>query len=524
MATTAGDPAPPHQTAKASDADATLTFFNRDIFTFRGPLFGVSALDRSRRAHTRIQEQLAQPGEHNVTRKNEPLGVLVQIDGATAFIVTPDDADKLQQESTDMAAGRAAAAIDLVIRETRESRNVDAIARAAGMTLVATAVLLLLMWLATRLRRSLERRLPALTDKHSGRFQVAGLEIVHRERVAALAALALAGMYRLVLFVLVYNWLSFVLACFPFTRAWGELLSGFLLDLAAHLGSAAAQALPGLFTALVIFYLAKSATRMLDGFFARVLVGQLQSKWLDADVAIPTRRIAKVVIWLFALAMAYPYLPGAQTDAFKGLSVLVGLMISLGTSSLVGQAASGLILTYGRIFYKGEYVRIGDHEGTVTELGMFATRIRTGMGEELTLSNATILGSVTKNYSRTVEGPGFVLDTKVAIGYDTPWRQVYALLIEAATRTDGVRADPAPQVFQTALSDWYPEYRLVCEAVPVETASRARILSMLHANIQDVFGEHGVQILSPQYIDFPPGANVALRDRGVMLAAVVPKT
>jgi small-conductance mechanosensitive channel len=174
-------------------------------------------------------------------------------------------------------------------------------------------------------------------------------------------------------------------------------------------------------------------------------------------------------------------------------------MLSIGSSNLVGHAGSGLILTYSRVFRRGEYVRIAEHEGTVTELGMFATRLRTGLGEEVTLSNSLVLGAVTKNYSRAVNGTGYVVDTVVTIGYDTPWRQVHAMLIEAALRTSGVLADPAPRVFQTALSDFYPEYRLVCQAIPSEPRPRAMVLSALHANIQDVFNTHGVQIMSPHY-------------------------
>jgi small-conductance mechanosensitive channel len=206
--------------------------------------------------------------------------------------------------------------------------------------------------------------------------------------------------------------------------------------------------------------------------------------------------------------MAYPYIPGSNTEAFKGLSVLAGLMLSLGASSLVGQAASGLILTYGRAFRKGEFVRVADQEGTVTEMGIFTTRIRTGLGEELTISNASILGSTTRNYSRAVHGKGFVLDTLVTIGYDTPWRQVHAMLIEAATRTAGVLSDPQPKVFQTSLSDWYPAYRLVCQAIPEGPMPRAILLSNLHANIQDVFNEYGVQIMSPHYFADPAAPKV----------------
>jgi small-conductance mechanosensitive channel len=165
------------------------------------------------------------------------------------------------------------------------------------------------------------------------------------------------------------------------------------------------------------------------------------------------------------------------------------------------------------VYRKGEYVRLADHEGTVTDVGIFATRLRTGLGEELTLSNSTILAGTTRNYSRAVKGEGFVLDTTVTIGYDTPWRQVHALLGEAAKRTPGVLEDPAPQVFQTALSDWYPEYRLVCQAIPAEPRPRAQVLSTLHANIQDVFNEYGVQIMSPQYFEDPKVPKIVPPDK-----------
>lgn len=144
---------------------------------------------------------------------------------------------------------------------------------------------------------------------------------------------------------------------------------------------------------------------------------------------------------------------------------------------------------------------------------MFTTRIRTGLGEVLTLPNSMITNAVTKNYSRTVQGAGYVVDTTVTIGYDTPWRQVEAMLLEAARRTTGVLEQPAPQVFQTALSDFYPEYRLVAQAIPSQPRPRAELLTLLHANIQDVFNEYGVQIMSPHYLGDPPEAKWVPRDK-----------
>ena len=283
--------------------------------------------------------------------------------------------------------------------------------------------------------------------------------------------------------------------------------------MAARLGSGVVGAVPDLVIAVAIFLIARTVIAMLRPFFLRVEThGTRERNWLDADTARPTRRLFNGAVWIFALVMAYPYLPGADSEAFKGMSLLLGVMITIGGSSVFGQAASGLVLMYSRTIRVGEYVRIDQHEGTVTELGMFTTRVRTGLGEELTLPNSLVLGLVTKNYSRAVQGQGFVLDTTLTIGYDTPWRQVEALLVEAARRTPGVLNDPPPRVFHTALSDFYPEYRLVCQAVPDLPLPRAQVLSTLHANIQDVFNEYGVQIMSPHYLGDPATAKVVQRE------------
>jgi small-conductance mechanosensitive channel len=501
-----------------------LVFFSRPVASFRGPLLGVSARDRVTRAHARIRDQLALPGPHLVQLKPDALGIQVQIDGATSFVVTPADLDPSRDETLEQAAQNAAAALSLAVRESAESRSLDTLVRALALALAGTALYGVLVWLAARGRRALARQLVAVTQRHTAKLHVVtGVALLNRDRLAHGVRLLLTLVYRVLVFLLTVEWLSFLLMCFPFTRAWGESLNSFLLSLAMPVVMAALGAVPGVLTALLIFYIAFLITQVLDRFFLTVQNRAEPLAWLDADVVVPTRRIAKVVVWLFAVAMAYPYLPGAESEAFKGLSVLVGLMLSLGASSLVGQAASGLILTYGRVFRKGEYVRVADHEGTVTEMGVFTTRIRTGLGEELTISNASILGSTTKNYSRTVPGAGYVLDTTVTIGYDTPWRQVHAMLIEAAGRTEGVAQDMAPQVFQTALNDWYPVYRLVCHATPTEPRPRALLLSALHANIQDVFNTYGVQIMSPQYLADPKEAKLVPPDQWYAAPAVKPE-
>jgi len=183
--------------------------------------------------------------------------------------------------------------------------------------------------------------------------------------------------------------------------------------------------------------------------------------------------------------------------------VILGIMVSIGASGVVGQVFSGVILVYTRALTLGEYVRILDSEGTVTEIGLFVTRLRTGMGAEIALPNALVLSNVTWNYSRVTRGTGFVLDTAVTIGYDTPWRQVHALLLEAAQPIAEITKQPAPYVVQTALSDFYVAYKLVVYVGSAQPATRARVASDLHASIQDMFNRYGVQIMSPGYYEDP---------------------
>lgn len=500
---------PTYLATQVSATPATLRVFNRKIVVLRADLMHNPPASRVAAAEQRIGAMLDDgSATHQVSLMPNPYGYEVQINGSTMFMVTQDDTDVLNGESTDAAAQQAATALETAIRESQEAHDLHTMLRAAGLAVGVSAIYGLLFWSAYRGRRWFEVRAMRHASLHSRQLQIAGLPIVQSDQVLRLVRRTVRMGYWVLLLLMLYSWLGFVLELFPYTRVWGEQLRGFLVGVISVIVRGIIGAVPGLVVAVLIFMLARFAVRSLGTMFDRVQRGQLRLGWLDNDVVGPTRRLTNVLIWLFALAMAYPYLPGAQTDAFKGLSVLLGLMLSMGASGLVGQAASGVILTFSRIFRVGEYVKVGEHEGTVTELGTFATRIRTGLGEELSLPNTLILSAVTKNYSRAVKGPGYVLDAALTIGYDTPWRQVHAMMIEAATRTAGVLDDPKPAVFQTALSDFYVEYRLVCQAIPSQPQPRAEVMNCLHANLQDVFNENHVQIMSPHYLADPDKAKV----------------
>lgn len=487
--------------AEVGPESAELTIANRSIVVFRATLLGETPAARVKAAHAAIVEALDENQDLKVSIDSIESSYMVLLADRRAFIITPKDLAP-EDGFVGLAAERAAQKLRLVVTESQQARSLRFMLVATALSGLATLIYAVLLRAAYWTRGRLLTLLPKLMLRHADTLKIGQTPMFDTSFLYPSVRRLLGFVYWVLVLLFSYEWLSFVLSRFPYTRPWGESLNTYLLELARYLLDGIVGAIPGLAVALAIFFIAHAVSR-----FSHRLLERLSRpgtiSWLNEETLQPTTRLTSLAIWLFAVAMAYPYLPGSGTDAFKGLSVLLGLMISLGASSVVGQAAAGLILTYTRTLRPGEFVRIGEHEGTVTEMGMFTTRIRTGLGEVLTIPNAMITGSVTKNYSRTVQGAGYMVDTTVTIGYDTPWRQVEAMLLEAARRTTGILSKPLPQVFQIALSDFYPEYRLVAQASPSEPLSRAQLLSMLHANIQDVFNEYGVQIMSPHYLGDP---------------------
>ncbi|RTK97687.1 MAG: mechanosensitive ion channel family protein [Neisseriaceae bacterium] len=467
----------------------------------RSVILSYKPAERANAAQQRIQRILDRGGDFKVVVKPHEQGAVVMIDEDAAFMVLPGDVNTLAGDNLYSLAEQAAGNLRLAITEYREQNNIKKVGHAMGWSLLATVLFIAAgkMWLT--LGRKLRNRALYLVRRNADAVKLAGVSALNAESTATIVSRLLNTLIASGMLLLSYLWATFVLRRLPWTRPWGESLTGYLFDTLGTVFKASVSAIPGLMLVVVIFVLGRFISGIIRSFFTRFESGQVESIWLDQATAVPTRKLSIAFVWLVALAMAYPYLPGAQTEAFKGMSVLFGLMVSLGASGVVGQVVSGFILVYSRSLKVGEYVRIGDTEGTVTELGLFATRIQTGMGEEIVLPNNYVTGTPTKNYSRTVaEGKGFVLDTTVTIGYDTPWRQVHAMLLQAARNTAGLLNEPAPYVVQTALSDWYVEYRLVCYAGPEAPSRRALVLGDLHANIQDAFNEYGVQIMSPHYM------------------------
>jgi small-conductance mechanosensitive channel len=436
-------------------------------------------------------------------RSAEQGGVLVELDGKPMFTVAPGDARSANGETALDLANAASRVLQKAWTEARERRDPRAAWEAVARVALAAVVLGLLLFAIWKVTGFIRRGVTARLAKSLKAMPVAGfgskvssLFLSAASRSCVLAAWLLS-------LLALFAFLTYSLEQFVLTRPMGEGLLQSFVGLLLQILNSVAASLPGMFIAVIIFLVAWIATQVSSEFFGHVATGKTQLGMLDKHTAPATRRIANASLWLFALAMAYPYLPGAQTEAFKGLTVILGIMVSIGASGVIGQIASGVILVYTRALSVGEYVRIQDCEGTVTELGLFVTRLRTGMGEEIALPNSVVLANVTRNYSRVAPGTGFVLDTTITIGYDTPWRQVHAMLLEAAKAIPEIGTEPAPYVVQTALSDFYVAYKLVVYVSADKPAVRARVTSDLYAAIQDTFNKYGVQIMSPNYFEDP---------------------
>ena len=488
-------------------APAQLTIANRPIITLRGSVYGAGPAERVGVISDGIAFLVQRGGPLQVTSRPVDQGVGVFVDGTLAFRVLADDVNLETGETPRSAADRAVHNLQLALAEMREARDSQAMLRAIGLSLLATIVLAGLLWLLLRVYRRLAARARELVHSRSAQLAPGwGSHLVGSIGLANLAMLPVRLLAWGLTLLLMYEWAGLVLKLFPYTRPWGEALLGNLLRAFGSIATAILHALPGLMFVVLIFFVTRFVVRVVRVFFEGVQEGRIELPWVDDASARPTGRLLTAVIWLFALVAAYPYLPGSGSEAFKGIGVFVGLMLSIGASGIVNQAVSGLMLMYTRTLRPGEFVQIGETEGTVTSIGFLTTQIETLRHEEVNIPNAVIAGSVTRNYSRLAANGGVRAATKVTIGYDVPWRQVQAMLQIAAERTGGAAKEPPARVLQTALQDFYVEYTLLVTVM--NPAQRVATLNELHGHIQDVFNEHGVQIMSPNYEADPAGPKI----------------
>jgi len=431
--------------------------------------------------------------------------------GRTRIVVVTEPDAQLELLTIPELAQINLTRIATAITDYRSARSPTTLTRgglqSGAATLLFVAGIGLVIWLTRRLSRRIER------DVHT-RIQSVGIqsfEIVRAERLRAVVSALIRFASIVALIALATGWLIYVLDQFPWTRGIGRAMLDHVIDPLVTLARAFLHAIPNLIFLVVLYFILRTLVRMVRMFFIAVERGAVTLSEFEPEWAMPTFKIVRFGIIVLGLVVAYPYIPGADSAAFKGLSLFIGVVFSLGSSTAISNIIAGYMMTYRRVFRVGDRVKIGDIVGDVTATRLQVTHLRTPKNEEVVVPNSQIVNGHVLNYSTLAKEDHLLLHTTVGIGYETPWRQVEAMLLDAASRTQGLADTPAPFVLQTALGDFAVTYELnvACD----DPHLMAQLYTALHRNILDVFNECDVAIMTPAYVADPAEPKVVPRDR-----------
>ncbi|MFK1814801.1 mechanosensitive ion channel family protein [Bacteroides fragilis] len=389
------------------------------------------------------------------------------------------------------------------LKELKEEHSLWQLGKRILYFVLVLAGQYLLFWLTGWLFRKLKVRIQKLKDTRLKPISIQNYELLDTQRQVNLL-IFLSNLLRYVIMLLqLLITVPLLFAIFPQTKGLAYQIFSYIWNPIKNILVGIVDYIPNLFAILIICFAVKYLVRLVHYLSREVEAGRLKFGGFYPDWAMPTYHIIRFLLYAFMIAMIYPYLPGAKNGVFQGISVFVGLIVSLGSSTVIGNVIAGLVITYMRPFKLGDRIQLNDTTGNVIEKTPLVTRIKTPKNEVVTIPNSFIMSSHTVNYSASAREYGLIIHSEVTIGYDVPWRQVHQLLIEAALNTPGVIDDPRPFVLETSLSDWYPVYQI--NAYIREADKLAQIYSDLHQNIQDRFNEAGIEIMSPHYMAMRDG-------------------
>jgi len=482
---------------------------DQPVFTIHASMGARTAGDRAAQVSDRLTQLMKD-------KKSDPSGIhAVDRDGATDILfgdttlATVTEADATAEgRNRDAVAALAIVRMRTAILKVREEYSYRNLSLGAAYAVIATIVLVVLLLLLGRLFPALYARIQGLRGTRIRSVKVQEVVLLSDERIIELLT-HLAGLARfLITALLLYIYIPLVFSFFPWTRSYGRVLMAYILSPIAKGWMAFVDYLPSLLVVFVIAFFAYFALRLAQFVFREIERGTITWPGFYPDWATPTRRIVELLIVAFAIVVAFPYLPGSSSPAFKGVSLFLGVLFSLGSSSAVSNVVAGVLLTYTRAFNIGDRVEISNTTGDVVDKGLLATQVRTIKNVLVTIPNSLVLSGQVVNYSQSSTEKPLILHTTVTIGYDSPWRKIHSLLIAAAVKTEGILAAPAPFVLQTSLDDFYVSYQI--NAYTAQPSRQAPIFSALCANIQDQFNEAGMEIMSPHYGALRDGNTIAI--------------
>ncbi|MDB9425521.1 mechanosensitive ion channel family protein [Microcystis aeruginosa CS-564/01] len=475
---------------------------NQELFTIRQGIGSFSAQERAKSITARIEkiadDDALSPEDLTIKIDPEDKNPSIILGDTVIATITSRDA-KLHAVSQEVLAERALAKIKAAIVRYRQERQPDNLLKDAALTVSATLSTVLIFWamifISSRVFPQIQRLITSLVPGVG--FQ--NFEIISSRTIGIFSLRVLQFIRTLIILTILYFYLTFVLRLFPWTRKFGDGFLQYFFSALEVLSQEIAKYLPNIFIILLVVFITHYLLRAIKPFFTALERENLVIHGFYPDWAKPTYNLLSLLIIALAIVIAFPYLPGFNSPAFQGVSVFLGVLFSLGSTSAIANVVGGIILIYTRSFQLGDKISIGDVIGDVIEKGLLVTRIRTPANKIITIPNSSLLNTNVINFSvsqREFKEP-LILQTTVTLGYDLPWRKVHATLKEAALATQFIVSEPAPFVLQTSLDDFYVSYQL--NAYTDHPNKMVYIYSELHQNIQDKCNEVGIEIMSPHY-------------------------
>ncbi|HEX5037153.1 MAG TPA: mechanosensitive ion channel family protein [bacterium] len=510
----ADEPAPADTAAlekEAAEISAPVTIDGVVLFRVRG-IRSYPAERRAKEIRNRIVELAKDPTVRSDTLTVAETNEGTEILAGARRVMTVLDADAgLEGLNRQVVAHAFALKMGEAVERYRRDRSPENLRRGAIRAALATAAFLaalfLALWILRRIARGVERRYKARTRD----LKVGSFDVVHAGRVWTMIQGAVNAVRVAVVLVLLYVYLEFTLSLFPWTHAFAEHLLDLVVNPLASMSQAVVDYLPSLAFLIILIVVTRYLLKMVRYFFLRIEYGRLTLEGFEPEWARSTYKLVRGLIIVFAVVVAYPYVPGSGSEAFKGVSIFIGLIVSLGSSSAISNVIAGYTMVYRRAFKVGDVIQVESVFGVVTEMRLLATHVRTIKNEVVIVPNSLILGSNVLNYTRLAKTNGLILHSIVGIGYEASWRQVEAMLLLAADRTPGFKKDPPPFVLQKSLDDFAVKYEI--NAYCDDPLQIARLYTELHRNILDQFNEHGVQIMTPAYESDPAAPKVVPKDQ-----------
>jgi small-conductance mechanosensitive channel len=444
--------------------------------------------------------------------RTEDAGNATRILAGEQLLLTITEADAQVERLDRQTLARATLAqIGEAIRDYRRDRSPEGLARSGLIALAATVALVALLWIGMLVKRRIDMFLEHRIKGRLAGLEAKSLRIVNAAQLWRMLHGLRSLLWTVAVLMAIVFYLNFLLQLFPWTRWFGLRLFALLMDPLRTLGQGLLNAIPDLVTLAILIVAFRYVLKALRLLFAALAESSLAVQGFEREWAWPTYRLVRLLVVALAVVVAYPYIPGSQSEAFKGVSILLGVIFSLGSSSVIGNIIAGYTMTYRRAFRVGDRVSINEHLGDVAEMRLLVTHLLTPKNEEIVIPNSLILNSSVVNYSTLAREGRLILHATVGIGYETPWRQVEAILVQAAERTEGLLREPGPFVLQKALGDFAVTYEI--NAYCGDAQAMNRLYTRLYQNILDLFNEYGIQIMTPAYEGDPEQPKIVPKDQ-----------